>query len=417
MDKKIWMKAAAMIVTTGTIAPTTQAALFTNGGFESPTVSGGFIIFGPGSGPAGWTYGTDPAAPQGGVVWNGDGGPVSPAPSGRQMASLNDPNGTNLGSISQTFNTLPGKSYVVSFALSGIADGGADNYGVNVSATGNAPSFFNFNTGAAANLAVPAADAHTYAFTAAGPSTTLSFSSTNFAHDFYGPVLDRVQLDRASLGPNLIVNGNFEANVIANFLGVPGNQNGGSAPSGSITGWQDLGIGVTLVHRGAFDGPSPLVEGSAAASDGDQWLSLENGFFHTADGTGKNGGGVQQAFATTPGNTYSVSFDFSSLPRGANESSSFLVQLDGQTIDTLTVNTAGFATVQNVSWQTYNFDFIAAGGTSTLTFLPLDNYDASFFGAAIDNVRANLIAVSIVPEPAGLALLSVAGLALLRRRK
>lgn len=178
-----------------TLAGVAGATPFTNGTFESPTVSPSpFTVYGAGSGPSPWVFGTDTGSPNGGVLWSASSGPVGPAPQGAQFVSLNDPSG--LGSISQTFSTLSGASYTVQFELSGIGNGaGGDAFSVNVSATGNTAASYGYTTGAAANLDVPPAVVDTYSFVAgAGTSTTLTFASTVLSSSgtYYGPVIDNV---------------------------------------------------------------------------------------------------------------------------------------------------------------------------------------------------------------------------------
>ena len=167
-----------------------MAAPFTNGNFESPAA--GIQIYAPGTGPSPWIFGTDGAAPNGGVHWGNTLNPTGG--SAFQLVSLNDPTGSGLGSISQTFDVAPLTAYSVTFDLSAIADGGSDLYGLTVGATGNLPSNYAYTTGAAGNLEVPAPLLSVYAFTtgALQSSTTLTFSSTNFYHDYYGPTLDNV---------------------------------------------------------------------------------------------------------------------------------------------------------------------------------------------------------------------------------
>jgi hypothetical protein len=190
-----------------TLAAAAKAAPFSDGDFESPTAppSPGYIIYGPGTGPGPWIFGTDANSPNGGVLWTASGGPVGPAPEGSQFVSLNDPSG--LGSISQTFDTTTGASYTVKFKLSGIGNGTGDAYNVNVSATGagNTTTSYGYNTLLAPNLFVPPAVVETYSFVGgAGSSTKLTFSSTVLSSSaaYYGPVIDAVSVtpEPASLG-------------------------------------------------------------------------------------------------------------------------------------------------------------------------------------------------------------------------
>jgi len=194
-----------------------RAAPFANGTFELPDVNT-YTAYTPGAGPSAWTYGMVPTSPRGGVLWDNASG-VSPAPEGQQLASLNDSSG--LGSITQQFDTLVGGTYTCTFLLSGIADGTADTFGVDVQASGSAPQSFTFNTGGAPNLNVPTASLQTYSFTAASALTALSFASTALSPSGmnYGPVIDDVQVSGPPPLPPTLVQANSTS--IASELAFP----------------------------------------------------------------------------------------------------------------------------------------------------------------------------------------------------
>jgi hypothetical protein len=175
----IRLNMSAAIVALLGLSSVAAAAPFADGGFETGTTHF------DSTSPPSWTFGTP------GGRWGNNGSGVSPAPEGVQFVALND---DGLGSISQTFDTLSGTTYVVDFRLTGIADGTPDQFSVDVTATGNTPSSYAFNTGNAAFFDLPPSILETYTFTASSSSTTLTFASTALSSSGaqFGPVIDAV---------------------------------------------------------------------------------------------------------------------------------------------------------------------------------------------------------------------------------
>jgi choice-of-anchor C domain-containing protein len=160
---------------------TAEAAPFTNGSFETgPNPGGSFVTLGTGNvSITGWTV-TSGSVDYIGPYWDAAHG----------VRSI-DLNGNNPGSISQTFDTVLGQLYAVTFQLAGNPDGGHNSWIAEVSATGNAPQLF--VTTFAANTTTNNWPGFTYHFTATGAATTLRFAS-NDPDTFYGPALDNVQV-------------------------------------------------------------------------------------------------------------------------------------------------------------------------------------------------------------------------------
>lgn len=186
-----YSRSAFMLSTLITLScvSTLAAAPFSNGDFESPNVSPYNIYLG-GTGPGPWVYGTN-----GGVLWDESSG-ISPAGGGDQMLGFNAPTGPS--GASQTFDVTPYTLYRVDFLLSGIADGGADQFNVDVTATNTPTLSYGFNTGSAANFAVPTyvPSIYTFATDASQTQATLTFQSTLLSNSgaYYGPVIDNVVL-------------------------------------------------------------------------------------------------------------------------------------------------------------------------------------------------------------------------------
>lgn len=137
---------------------------------------------------------------------------------------------------------------------------------------------------------------------------------------------------------------------------------------------------------------------------------------NSVDLNGTGAGSIStNIFGLTVRRVYNVMFDIAGSPGGGTRTK----QIQASVTAAGTVRPPKtFSTVQAqnrtaMNWSTMIFSFTASAPTQLLTFRSIS---PSAFGAAIDNVR---IAVQPVPLPATapLALLGLAGLAFLRRRK
>ncbi len=97
--------------------------------------------------------------------------------------------GGSTGGISQTFTTVAGHNYSVTFSMAGNFAGPPTIKTMTVQATGGAPQTYTFDT-TGRSAASMGWTTETYLFTATGASTTLSFQSGN--NTGYGPALDNV---------------------------------------------------------------------------------------------------------------------------------------------------------------------------------------------------------------------------------
>lgn len=174
---KLVLAAAALV------APVSaNAAVFTNGSFETASVNpgGGFLSLGAGNtNIAGWTVGS------GGVDYIGS--YWQPAQGARSI----DLSLVSNGSISQTFDTLSGVAYNVRFFLSGNPDGPPVIKLADVQATDNPLASYAFDrTGnSRPNMLWKP---YIYKFTATGTSTTLTF--TGGSGTAFGAALDNVSV-------------------------------------------------------------------------------------------------------------------------------------------------------------------------------------------------------------------------------
>ncbi|MBK6414283.1 choice-of-anchor C family protein [Sphingopyxis sp.] len=158
-----------------------NAAEFVNGSFETGVPAGSFTTVAGGNGASitGWTV-TGSSVDYIGSYWTAQNGSHSI-----------DLNGSAQGGIQQTFDTLAGIQYNVTFWLAGNPDGAPLTKNVLVSATGATNGEFSFNSTGTSKTNMGWSK-YTYNFLAAGPSTTLSFASQDAGA--FGAALDNVSV-------------------------------------------------------------------------------------------------------------------------------------------------------------------------------------------------------------------------------
>ncbi|WP_197277016.1 choice-of-anchor C family PEP-CTERM protein [Sphingomonas profundi] len=157
-----------------------EAATFSNGDFEVGPTTDQFTELGSGSTAiAGWTVG--------GTVdyihryWQPGSGSYSI-----------DLSGSSVGSLSQTFDTTPGKAYTVSYLLAGNPVGSPAVKTLSVSASGNTAKTETFDVSTTSTAAM-GWSMRSYNFVADRTgSTTLTFATSDATG--YGPALDGVSL-------------------------------------------------------------------------------------------------------------------------------------------------------------------------------------------------------------------------------
>ena len=162
------------------------AGPFSNGSFETGTTPGSFttLVAGDSTSIPGWLVSTG-TVDYIGTYWT--------AADGSRSIDLS---GNGPGAISQTFTTIAGATYHVSFALSGNPAGAPAVKTLTVDA-GGAPTTYSYDTAAAANtLADMKWSTKTFTFTAASATTSLTFTSTTAG--FFGPALDKVTVAAAT---------------------------------------------------------------------------------------------------------------------------------------------------------------------------------------------------------------------------
>jgi hypothetical protein len=186
---------------------------------------------------------------------------------------------------------------------------------------------------------------------------------------------------------NLLTNGSFE-DASAGSPAPASNQTFTQyVGTSNMAGWLVVGDSVAWIGGAQF---------GLSASDGSKFLDL------TDYALGAPYGGVQQSFASTPGQSYTLTFDLgSSAQWGATSAITAMVAVvAGTSSQTFTsTNLTG-----NNVWQTYSMTFTAVNPMTTITLQGA----AGDYYIGLDNV--SVMATTPVPEPSSWALLA-AGLA------
>ena len=183
-----------------------------------------------------------------------------------------------------------------------------------------------------------------------------------------------------------ITNGSFESGTTPAFTSQIRLNSGSTA----LTGWK--------VDTGNID----LMSTYWRASDGSRSVDL----------SGSGPGSISTTIlGMIVGRMYNITFDMAANPDAAPNAKVIRVT-SGLASATYSRPRAG-STRAAMNWATMLFTTTATATTQLLTFRSMTNSAA---GAAIDNVRIALVPIPL-PATAPLALLGLAGLALLRRRK
>ena len=268
---------------------------------------------------------------------------------GAYSLNLNSPSGP--GSISQTFTTIPGDLYQVSFDMAGDPGGGPAMKTLRVTAAGQSQDFTFDTTGKSTrNMGWVTQN---WTFRANATRTTLAFQSLDNGAN--GPALDNVRVVHPA---NLVLNGSFEDGPRRagqfTFLSL-------AYGDSSIIGWTVAGNGIDYIEG--------------------LWTSSNGGF--SLDLNALDAGSIEQTFLTTPGATYNVSFDLAGNLLGPPAVKTLRVSAAGQS-QVFTFDTTGKSPT-NLGWTTQHFAFTAKWETTTLLFESLTT--GTDAGPALDNVR------------------------------
>jgi choice-of-anchor C domain-containing protein len=157
---------------------------------------------------------------------------------------------------------------------------------------------------------------------------------------------------------------------------------------------------INLINNGSFENSSlgsgfnfvTLSAGSTAINDwtvtngsidyiNQEWQASDGGFSLDLSGSVGDAGSIAQTFATTLGNQYLVSFDLAGNLDPSPRVKTLRLSAGGSSQD-FTFDVTGKTPV-NMGWSPQNFNFVASGNSTTLSFTSLNNSGA---GPALDNV-------------------------------
>jgi choice-of-anchor C domain-containing protein len=145
----------------------------------------------------------------------------------------------------------------------------------------------------------------------------------------------------------------------------------------------------TYVDNGSgfqqLDAPNPSIDGWTVDAGSIDWIGT---YWPAQDGSmsidmsGADAGTLSQTFATTIGNTYTVSFQLSGNPAGPPTVKTLEVSATGGTTAIYAYDTTGNDLV-TMNWRAEEYSFLATSASTTLSFV---STTAGPFGPAIDNV-------------------------------
>jgi choice-of-anchor C domain-containing protein len=176
------MKLISLAIASAAAALSVNAGAVTliNGGFETGAPTGEFTTAPPVIVP-GWDV-TAGTVDHIGTYWTNNGG----------SAGSIDLAGSSPGTLAQTFATVAGQAYRVTFFIAGNNGGGSAIKSLNVLATGGSTANYAFDTTGFGRTNMGWSERF-YNFRASGSSSTLSFAAGSDS-SFFGPALDDVSI-------------------------------------------------------------------------------------------------------------------------------------------------------------------------------------------------------------------------------
>ena len=208
---------------------------------------------------------------------------------------------------------------------------------------------------------------------------------------------------------NLIVNGSFEDLL----LDDGGTQQFTTGETIGSNGWKVVGPNVVLIQKTYQESLYGI--NSFSANDGLNSLDLTGAGTDSGSSQGNSGFdcGIEQTVSTVTGQLYDLSFFVGRADSDTDHplyASPASVDLSINNGERLRFTTSG-SSPGTVAWEQFSHSFLADGSLTVITF---------FNGTALGTAYAGLDNVSMVPEPASVALLGIGGLALVyvaRRRR
>jgi choice-of-anchor C domain-containing protein len=142
----------------------------------------------------------------------------------------------------------------------------------------------------------------------------------------------------------------------------------------------DGGSGFEQLNAGDSSITGWTVDSGSVDWIGTYWQAQDG--VMSIDMSGADVGAISQTFATTIGNTYTVSFFLAGNPAGPPSVKTLDVSATGGTVSHYTFDTTG-STLANMNWMAATYSFLATTSSTTLSFV---STTPGPFGPAIDNV-------------------------------
>ncbi len=142
----------------------------------------------------------------------------------------------------------------------------------------------------------------------------------------------------------------------------------------------DGGAGFEQLNAGDTSIDGWTVDSGSVDWIGTYWPAQDGA--KSIDMSGVDAGAISQTFATTIGNTYTVSFYLAGNPADAPTVKTLDVGATGGTVSHYTFDTTG-STLANMNWTAESYSVLATTTSTTLSFV---STTPGAFGPAIDNV-------------------------------
>ncbi|MFI9329381.1 choice-of-anchor C family protein [Kitasatospora sp. NPDC052868] len=180
---------SVLLASAATTASAQTVSRFDDGSFEYPrAAANGFTPLAAGQTIGPWRVTAGSVDLIGAGFWQ--------AAEGDQSVDLN---GSNSGAVAQTFSTVPGATYTVTYALAGNPAGAPALKTGSALIDGQNFQDFSFNT-TGKSFTNMGYVGRQFTFQATGSATSIGFTSTT-ANSAYGPVVDDVQIQRCAPCP------------------------------------------------------------------------------------------------------------------------------------------------------------------------------------------------------------------------
>jgi hypothetical protein len=274
---------------------------------------------------------------------------------GRQVATFNGGQSASGGSMSQTFPTVSGTQYLVSFDLGANSGLNRNQQQARVTVTGQGATLLSQDLSVSAIGGGTAWSAQAWPFVANSDSATLTFTDISTTTVDIDLVLDNVRVTALALPANTSPPANGTGSTIDVGTTPPvapattGPFANGSFES-DLSGWTATG------NYGVVSGSGWTATDGAKAVVFDAGQSAPNGV-------------LSQTFATIAGQSYTLAFDVGATSGMNHDTMTIQATVQGQSATPLLQETASVAAPGNgTTYVARAFTFRADGPSVTLTF-------------------------------------------------